>query len=232
MSRQSRTGSRREGFLFRPDPAGRYRRLWPGGYFADFELLTRSTRLDSLAVDAGDEANRHAALDGITAGQDLQDRCGHLVADGAQQAFQAGKPGWLVRLIEEFGDRSGLVRSALVGQPLAALRQGIANLEADRTARPLECRLESGDRRGSADLPQSAGPRRRRPGLSRRRGLPSSAPPRWPAHPKPNALASATRRPSSSADLRYSRSLSPAAESGLLANPPGWPRPAPAGHRQ
>src|SRR5208283_448449 len=50
MSRQSRTGSRREGFPFRPDPAGRYRQLWPSGYFADLKLLTRSTRLLSLLV--------------------------------------------------------------------------------------------------------------------------------------------------------------------------------------
>ena len=32
--------------------------------------------LDPLAVDAGHEANRHAGVEGITAGQDLQDRCG------------------------------------------------------------------------------------------------------------------------------------------------------------
>ena len=90
--------------------------------------------LDSLAVDAGDEANRHAGLEGITAGQDLQDRCGRVIAGGTQQAFQASQSGRLVRLIEQDGDRSGLVRSAFGGQPLAALRQGIANLEADRTA--------------------------------------------------------------------------------------------------
>jgi len=83
----------------------------------------------------------------------LQDRCGRIVAGGAQQAFQAGQPGRLVRLIEQHGDRSGLGRFALGRHPLAALRQGIAHLEADRTARLFECRLERGDRRGRADLP-------------------------------------------------------------------------------